>query len=117
MITEAPSLLKGQFTCRGRSRQVRACTGVTCFQPYARGTEDKSAKEFLTLPGSLVFAATFFAAKAGTEVVMADEAKLAAAPRALIDRHAEPPHLLGVPSGRTSVDPPLNNTGRSKPRG
>ena len=35
--TEAPSLLKGQFTCRGRSRQVRACTGVTCFQPYARG--------------------------------------------------------------------------------
>ena len=81
------------------------------------GTEDKSAKEFLALPGSLVFAATLFAAKASTEVVMADEAKLAAAPWALIDRHAEPPHLLGVPSGRTSVDPPLNNTGRSKPRG
>jgi len=52
-----------------------------------------------------------------TDVHSPDEAKLAAAPWAPIDRHAEPPHLLGVPSGRTSVDPPLNNTGRSKSRG
>jgi len=110
-------LLKGQFTCREEADKLERVLALPVSSHTLGGTEDKSAKEFLTLPGSLVFAATFFAAKAGTEVVMADEAKLAAAPWALIDRHAEPPHLLGVPSGRTSVDPPLNNTGRSKPRG